>query len=646
MLTDIDKEFETPLEDENGELIEVIELEEAFTEEDIGLEEKDDSFYQGVENDLADEINEDLILEENVNENVEIFNNSKNTLIELYTKILEAGEITAEDNILIEEAKESFVTSYTTLKENVNKKTAKTLEERLDELKENFVGASADEILNILTENGTKCWLYKDDDDNVLIDGTSIPELTVLVNKFNMIATDGENEGELKLTPEFMQTIMSGVGENLEGVTDAEMQSAIIQSKDQILSTVSQAYQSKDDMKDYSTTTQMNSAINQSATNITNTVSSTYYNKNDVDGKITNINQRVSIVDQKADKISWLVKSGTSESNMVLTDKLYSLMTSKVLIEAKKIELNGSININNGAYKVSTNGNTKIGGNSAVTTDGYLRAICEITSNGTIYSCSSTEGDVYTKITEGKITLNGYDDAVYVPITIGNGKMQLGNTKITEDTISSSSGGIEIVGNLYTNRIQADGIKSVGELVLACNNQNINYTGDSAGRIRFRNSSGNYYFDPHASNAVRLGSTSYLWNVVYATNGVKTSSDRNLKENIKYLKYDGVNPLATTSDEITTKDLLEFITNDYLLATYNYIGQDDTKLSAVAQDVIYKPDSSINKVGELIVDCEEVVDNNTMLTMNQTQLLNVVIGALQELNNKVNELEVSINGSK
>ena len=37
MLTDIDKEFDTPLTDENGELIEIIEDHDVFKQDDAGL---------------------------------------------------------------------------------------------------------------------------------------------------------------------------------------------------------------------------------------------------------------------------------------------------------------------------------------------------------------------------------------------------------------------------------------------------------------------------------------------------------------------------------------------------------------------------------------------------------------------------------
>ena len=184
MLTDVDKEFDTPIKNENGELIEVIELEEVF-EEDTGLEEKEDSFYELAEDDITQEVEEFNSIEEDIVSGKENYEEAKQQLVDIFTSILEKGEITAEDNIEIEQVKEQYSEAYNSIKENTENVQKKTLEERLEELKEGMVGATTDDILNILTEGGTKCWLYKDDDGNVLMDGTAIPELTILLNKLN-----------------------------------------------------------------------------------------------------------------------------------------------------------------------------------------------------------------------------------------------------------------------------------------------------------------------------------------------------------------------------------------------------------------------------------------------------------------------------
>ena len=737
MLTDIGKEFDTPLEDENGELIEVIELEEAFTEEDIGLEEKDDSFYQGVENDLADEINEDLILEENVNENVEIFNNSKNTLIELYTKILEAGEITAEDNILIEEAKESFVTSYTTLKENVNKKTAKTLEERLDELKENFVGASADEILNILTENGTKCWLYKDDDDNVLIDGTSIPELTVLVNKFKMIATDGENEGEFTLNPDFIQMVVkdTGTGDAVKSIDNmyylstskyeliggtwvsilptsqdqqgkflwiktvttyidttkepTETQPICVSSQDG--ENGADGVDGKDGVsveevvieyaKNQYTTTAPTTGWSTSMpsyqkgyylwyrTRIKYSNSSYYVYSTPVCDQSWKASQEVyTQYEQLKDKFSWIVKSGTSSSNMELTDKMYSLMTKKVLIEAKKIELNGSIDINNGTFKVATNGNTKIGGLCTHTnSDGTSRGVFEVTSEGTVYSRHKTNQNIYTMLKEGKITVKNDEGT----LTFENGQIKVSDgsmatyygdgyighnnsimvetprltctQKVTATEFTSS---MDIVlRSEKSNTTNSDGSTNNdgGSVWLCCAGADVSKTDSRVIRF-FKNSNGDYVFRSNSKAGVTyLGTATYPFGNVTAKKLTQTS-DRTLKENIAYLS----NAISTynPSGEITIEDCYNFVSNDLPIATYNYVDDCDKKIGFIAQDLLYNKDETDNKIGQLIVNPKGYTEENGKLTYDLGNYVSVLAGALQVAIRKIENLEGTLNGSK
>ena len=120
---------------------------------------------------------------------------------------------------------------------------------------------------------------------------------------------------------------------------------------------------------------------------------------------------------------------------------------------------------------------------------------------------------------------------------------------------------------------------------------------------------------------------------------VKTSSDRTLKENIEYLHYDNMNNQARTTNNITTSACLDFITNDYLLATYNYKNDEEkkTKLSAVAQDLLVNQDGTDNVIGNLIVECEDAVGEQGTLTMNQAQLVNVLVGAVQELSKQVKQ---------
>lgn len=206
MITDRNEEFDTPTIDENGELIETIEIEDdEYYQEPT---ERDD--YEG-EDDIPLEGEDEEIdsIEETTVESQEIYNYSKDRLVEIFNKILDTNEISEEDNVEIEELKEQYTQSYNDIKENTEFIQSKTLEERIQELSDGMVSATTDDILSILTDNGRKPWLYKDDEGNVLMDGTSIPELTILLNKLNLIATDGENEGEIKLSPGFIDLIAS-----------------------------------------------------------------------------------------------------------------------------------------------------------------------------------------------------------------------------------------------------------------------------------------------------------------------------------------------------------------------------------------------------------------------------------------------------
>ena len=108
------------------------------------------------------------------------------------------------------------------------------------------------------------------------------------------------------------------------------------QNLDGFKTTVSKTYATKASVTDvsnnlknnYSTTTQMNSAINQKANEITSFVSESYATNDSVTNSI-------STVQQTASKIDWLIKSGTSSSNMVLTDNALSVIANNINLTGK-----------------------------------------------------------------------------------------------------------------------------------------------------------------------------------------------------------------------------------------------------------------------------------------------------------------------
>ena len=390
----------------------------------------------------------------------------------------------------------------------------------------------------------------------------------------------------------------------------------------------------------------------------------------------------------------------------------------------KDITLNGQTV---SAFRLSSNGNLKIGGYSAYVhpSDGLRKGVAEITSIGTIWSCSETDPYTYARITEGMIEISntGYDPEYkgehggYVKdsyIRLQNGQISVYSA--TDDKYSSYSRviyiGREGIGSAlghvdFVNRIDVTGdvttssqfvlgnnahalkgVDTSGEEVTLvhvggdniskfgfgswaghsddCYSEGTQFLGGAKATLRSKgvtfigcnenkyirfayDSTGNYVFRPDDQNKdIYCGTKNYQWYICYALNGCETGSDRTLKENIQYLNYDNLNTRAITNNNITTQDCLDFITNDYLLATYNYISDNkkSTKLSAIAQDVIANADGSDNKLGQLIVDAKDSVDEEAILTMNQTQLLNVAIGAIQSLNDKVKSLEAKLNNNE
>ena len=120
-------------------------------------------------------------------------------------------------------------------------------------------------------------------------------------------------------------------------------QTELEQTIDGFKQTVSKTYTTKDDYNDladdlhtnYSTTETMNSAIEQKANSILSTVSSTYVTTDEMTGEVTNINNSISEVRQEANKISWLIQSGDSSSNMALTDNALSVIANNINLTGK-----------------------------------------------------------------------------------------------------------------------------------------------------------------------------------------------------------------------------------------------------------------------------------------------------------------------
>ena len=122
-------------------------------------------------------------------------------------------------------------------------------------------------------------------------------------------------------------------------------QSQLEQNLDGFKTTVSATYQTKDDMKDYSTTSAMNSAINQKANEITSTVSETYATQTTTNNMLSQIQQNANSISTKVD-VNGVISSINQSSETIA-------------INASKINLNGYVSNDDANWSIDNEGNIR-----------------------------------------------------------------------------------------------------------------------------------------------------------------------------------------------------------------------------------------------------------------------------------------------
>lgn len=589
------------------------------------------------------------------------------------------------------------------------------------------------------------------------------------------IEEDGANKKikdvytSLKATVNGISSKVYDVESNIQGVKDdlknnysttQAMNSSIEQKATGILSTVSSTYATKgivdnlsNDLKDnYPTTSSMNSAINQKAGEIVSSVSSTYQTKDGMSDYVTN--GALSVVSQKANMIDWLVKSGTSSSNMVLTDSLYSVLAENIKLSAKnvligdftnyvtqeynaKFEANGGglvegftvcnlvgsealqhgvltnklYNLVDGAsFRVTAkvkNGNNinrvlnisanwRDSSNNILTTttishttsnveQGWSAIDSVITvpsrpANGAyvtfkIYLDDNTKGRVYlqglnlSNMIGGNLIVDGAIDGKKIKgITIVGGELRGSSNFYTSPKKDATEGyafRIYADGRLYSDNFinlgddnnfihlnpdghatcsdylqVGNGVKTSGQS-LWLGIRGVALGSDSNFNLEFtQQADKNCYFRPGYNGQTTLGHPAKMFNNVFSVNGTSSSSDRTLKENIRYLSA-SANPNCATSSDITEEDLYNFVKDDLITAIFNFIGSKDQHIGFIAQDLLYNADGSDSKIGQLIVNKPN--DEQSPLTYNEKIYTNVLAGALRRAILKIEMLENKFN---
>ena len=216
--------------------------------------------------------------------------------------------------------------------------------------------------------------------------------------------------------------------------------------------------------------------------------------------------------------------------------------------------------------------------------------------------------------------------------------------------------------NNGTPVVGSDGVMDIGSIIdfHCANNDTSDYN------FRFYNWNNNNLYTYGAivprtnGSGDSLGRENIRWSYIYLTGNPNVSSDRNMKENIEYVRNENVRSVST-DDIITYSDMYNFVKDDLELATYNFKSDEnkEQKMNFIAQDLLYNLDGSDNKVGQMIVKpvavpTEEEVEErksklkeddvyeDPSLSYDMGMYISVLAGALKESLNKIEQLEARI----
>ena len=204
------------------EIKEVGEMATIEDEEDIAIEE--DYTTLEAETIIVDDdsnIQTDAEYEQAV-EQKELADEAREALSAVLLSVLEKGEINDDDIAEIAAQQEIYTENVTALKilgietggegsvagrSTIGRSSSDIVTTAID----------YDEIMKAISEHDDL--FYTDEEGNLLINGMSIPTLTMVMNKLNLIASGGEDGySSLSLTPEFIEMVVQQTGN--EGVKD------------------------------------------------------------------------------------------------------------------------------------------------------------------------------------------------------------------------------------------------------------------------------------------------------------------------------------------------------------------------------------------------------------------------------------------
>ena len=215
------QEYTTPIYDEDGNLIEVIEDYDVFVEDETSEEEYDDAYYLGEEGDLAEE---DFAEEENVDyvesrilAANEKYQSARDSVIERLTAILEKGEISAEDNAELSDAMHEYTDSVNDMKDKLNED--KQGNNDTNEINQGSTVTVLPEelqhLIDLMNNGGRNDLLFVDEEGRVLVEGEQVPKLKLVELEVEKLVADYAEIEDLvakKATIEDLNVVKAQIG--------------------------------------------------------------------------------------------------------------------------------------------------------------------------------------------------------------------------------------------------------------------------------------------------------------------------------------------------------------------------------------------------------------------------------------------------
>ena len=208
------------------------------------------------------------------------------------------------------------------------------------------------ETIENVTIDGNLSSVIEQVNTNTTNIGIAQGQISSLISNTTITKQDGtvtqlkDEYNTTKATVDSNTTKIGSLTTTLNDVTSK--QSSLEQNLDGFKTTVSSTYATKDEMNT------KQAELEQSLNGFKTTVSNTYTTKDEM----STTQRELSQVTQTANKINWLVSSGTSKSDMTLTNELFNLVANNITLTADHIKLEGLVTANK-YFQILTDGSCK-----------------------------------------------------------------------------------------------------------------------------------------------------------------------------------------------------------------------------------------------------------------------------------------------